>query len=890
MLHLLLTEMAIHIASYLPLQSLYQASLVSREWHSLIADNEQTLYRNAAILHRFVLHADLEAESSSQTSDKKRDWKQLCLCRRRLEIEKGWRGKAPSTTKELTATGEYVLRIKVDENEGFVITTHHSGGLYVTDINTDRVLWAETTHVPGYVHCEYDRGYIVFNRHNNSKEVWRLARRFQHSDIPDNSRPNGSMITASHEAARRYPSSTGRGHFRPWALIQMPEHTSNFRLSYPTLILASKNNAYVWDVPTSRLVETISNIQGGDQHGSLGCLNYVDVNDKYAFVCGSLQLRIFRRNGGGLVYKLTKKMLPRTQWDVLQESNNVACLSSLFQPQQLHEALHRSKSKSSASSFKAAHVSSSGKDLVALTASGNFIWIPGFERLINREATLSEIAVVLNFSPFPDNSQDISIYLALGELNEKAAIATRKGIYIINLDPEISKCTAEAPSRPGASVCRVMKYDNSLYLSLITCLQMSDTGIFFNWHPFLEQSRLSRFHIPRPDWFTSNPSMTRQTLYRNAAILHRFVLHADLERESSCHMPDKKQIDWTQFCRRQLEIERGWRGKGRSTAKELTAAGKFVVQMIVDEHEGFVITTSYNGGLYVTDINTDRVLWADASHVPGYVLWAYDHGYLVRNRHNNSALKEVWRLARDFQDADIPDNSKKPDDYMIAASHEAARCYPSSTGHGHFRPWALLRLPEGNWVFHISYPTLIAVTQNNAYLWDVPTSRRVQTIVNIQARNQDGPPGEFNSVDVNDKYVFLCGFHQLRIFARDGGALVYHLTTKMLPRTRWDVLPASSNVACSSSLFQPQQLHAKVHAHRSVLKAVRVSSSGNDMVVITVSGNIVWILGFERLIHGKASLRETAIILNFNPFSDYSRDMSIYLALGGSNEKAAIAT
>ncbi|OAX35082.1 hypothetical protein K503DRAFT_868495 [Rhizopogon vinicolor AM-OR11-026] len=325
--------------------------------------------------------------------------------------------------------------------------------------------------------------------------------------------------------------------------------------------------------------------------------------------------------------------------------------------------------------------------------------------------------------------------------------------------------------------------------------------------------------------------------------------------------------------------------------KELTATGKFVLQTMVDEYEGFVITTSYSGGLYVTDINTDCVLWADASHVLGYVLWSYDHGYLVRNRHNNSTLKEVWRLARDFQDADIPNNSKKPDDYMITASHEAARCYPSSTGHGHFRPWALLRLPEGDWVFHISYPTLITVAKNDTYLWDVPTSRRVQTTANIQARNQDGTPGEFASVDVNDKYAFLCGSHQLRIFARDGGVLVYHLTTKMLLRTRWDVLPASNNVACFSSLFQPQKLHAKVHhTYRSILKAVRVSSSGNDMVVITASGNVVWILGFERLIHRKASLRKTAIILNFNPFSDYSQDMSIYLALGGSNEKAAIVS
>jgi hypothetical protein len=61
---------------------------------------------------------------------------------------------------------------------------------------------------------------------------------------------------------------------------------------------------------------------------------------------------------------------------------------------------------------------------VALTASGNFVWIPGFERLIHRKASLGEIAVVLNFNPFSDHSQDMSIYLALEGSNEKAAVAT----------------------------------------------------------------------------------------------------------------------------------------------------------------------------------------------------------------------------------------------------------------------------------------------------------------------------------------------------------------------------------------------------------------------------------------------------------------------------------
>jgi hypothetical protein len=59
-----------------------------------------------------------------------------------LEIERGWRGKAPSVVRELTGTGTDVHRIKVDYELGFVITTRQTGGLFVCDIETDRVLWA----------------------------------------------------------------------------------------------------------------------------------------------------------------------------------------------------------------------------------------------------------------------------------------------------------------------------------------------------------------------------------------------------------------------------------------------------------------------------------------------------------------------------------------------------------------------------------------------------------------------------------------------------------------------------------------------------------------------------------------------------------------------------
>lgn len=54
MLHRLPAEIALQTISYLPLHSLHSITLVSRDWNALIAINEPTVYRNAAILHRFI--------------------------------------------------------------------------------------------------------------------------------------------------------------------------------------------------------------------------------------------------------------------------------------------------------------------------------------------------------------------------------------------------------------------------------------------------------------------------------------------------------------------------------------------------------------------------------------------------------------------------------------------------------------------------------------------------------------------------------------------------------------------------------------------------------------------------------------------------------------------
>ncbi|KAF9237080.1 hypothetical protein BU15DRAFT_12876, partial [Melanogaster broomeanus] len=485
MLHLLPAEIAVDIISSLPLPSLYSSTLVSRYWNALITINEVTVYRNAALLHRFVAEDELQADSSSWNPKFTHiNWKSYC--QRELEIERGWHGKGPSIVRELTATGTAVHRIKVDHEHGFVITTYQTGGLFVTDMKDDRVLWAlPRTHVVDYAHCEYDRGYIIVNRHDRGKEVWRQSGDVDEHQVSQTSPPDDKMLQVSTEAATKFRStSNDRGHFRAWALLEMPEITRAFRFSYPTLLASASNNAYLWDVPRSQLVGVIRDTQQPRNGNTLGSINYVEVNDQYAFICGSTSLRIFSREGGALVYQLSTRELSRLAWDVLPAGQSGVASSSILQPQMLQQTYHVPSSMPFGE-FMALHISASGNDIVALTSHGRLVIIPGFERLFSgsNRVNLEDIAIQLNFRP-ETGEADVSLYLALGDRNGKMAVATRNGIYVISPDQEqFSSPTTNRTSHPGVSVYRLSEFDNERILTFISCLQVTHSAIYFNYRP-----------------------------------------------------------------------------------------------------------------------------------------------------------------------------------------------------------------------------------------------------------------------------------------------------------------------------------------------------------------------------------------------------------------------
>lgn len=172
----------------------------------------------------------------------------------------------------------------------------------MTDIQTERVLW---TLPPGYVrsyaHIEYGDGFLIFDRSDGSKEVWRhvLSPWVAPSTIsPPDALQRLVSITAS--------TSQSRGIFLPHAHILPPTPTRAYRYVHPTLLLASWNQLHLFDVPSGALVQTIVNIHiispppaPPEHFRLLGELNYVELSTRYAFVCGSHALRVFERTPEG---------------------------------------------------------------------------------------------------------------------------------------------------------------------------------------------------------------------------------------------------------------------------------------------------------------------------------------------------------------------------------------------------------------------------------------------------------------------------------------------------------------------------------------------------------------------------------------------------------------
>ena len=143
-------------------------------------------------------------------------------------------------------------------------------------------------------HCEYDNGYLVFDRKDGDltqQEVWRLASDFvAEAEVAAHASPGAQQMADSARVTELYRHYAPRGQFLPWSLLQFDEPVYTCQLAYPTLVSANKEHAFLHDVGTGCLLQTISI--------HLSTLCSLDVNERHVFVIEPYVVRVFSRETG----------------------------------------------------------------------------------------------------------------------------------------------------------------------------------------------------------------------------------------------------------------------------------------------------------------------------------------------------------------------------------------------------------------------------------------------------------------------------------------------------------------------------------------------------------------------------------------------------------------
>ncbi|KAF9489180.1 hypothetical protein BDN71DRAFT_1531426 [Pleurotus eryngii] len=473
------TELVLQILSHIPIETLNALCRTYRQFKNILDTQEGSIYRNAAVFHGFVPcgvvdYSNIYSRRSLFGVD---SWKSFC--KRRVLIAQSWLGRRPSRLHQHSsaAPNSKVHRFKVDERRGFIVSTSSEGSLNVTDLATGETLWAldkKLNYVRRFAHCEYGEGFVVFDRMDGSKEVWRLASEYDTSPPPTSALPDERQLDAYAQSASFYPSS--RVLFRPWLLLQMPIHTRAYRFVYPSLLVSSTDQAFIFDVLTGARVQLIDDLQDvNNAHGgALGDIHYVDVDARHVFVCCESALKVFSRETGRWVLEIASDQVYYGDQQfklVYTPPGEAHARSELVRCNTRKDIDTAVPAESQFDQFVAVHVSPCGSHMALLLSCSRLVVVPDFERIISGETTLRAAALDIQLGSMGFQS----IYLTYE--HGRIAVATARGVFIVQfaLGPDGSHGSEITVHR----VVRMARYHDLLYIS---CLQMTDTGLFVNCH------------------------------------------------------------------------------------------------------------------------------------------------------------------------------------------------------------------------------------------------------------------------------------------------------------------------------------------------------------------------------------------------------------------------
>ncbi|KAH9059605.1 hypothetical protein EDB87DRAFT_770044 [Lactarius vividus] len=398
------------------------------------------------------------------------NWKDFC--RRLFQLRKNWEGKGRAVARAFPPPGLNVYCLSVDERRGICIMTCIWGGLNVVHLFSGTLLWClPMSHTPSRARCEYDNGYLVFEnyREHQLKEVWRLTSEFTQGEVAVDAPPGAVQMDVSTRAEELYHQYAPLGQFRPWALLRFPEFVWEHRLAYPTLLCASKEHAFLHDVRTGSLVQTID-LQYHDIYAG-------DVNERHVFFRRPDAVYVFSRENGSEVLCIpvdTGIQTSQRVEDPFLVSGDWFTTPLSVYSNVLHESRPLPK-------FTAVRVSRDGRDLVILSGKRRVVFIRDFERICRGETSLEQAGLVLSIRP-----EDTCHYLDFE--HGHVCVATMQGLYIFTFD--LDRSTRAAFVRPFENPSdRSSSYP-------ISCVQLTERRLYFSWENERRRQDIPLFEDP----------------------------------------------------------------------------------------------------------------------------------------------------------------------------------------------------------------------------------------------------------------------------------------------------------------------------------------------------------------------------------------------------------
>ncbi|KAF9489178.1 hypothetical protein BDN71DRAFT_1512381 [Pleurotus eryngii] len=296
----------------------------------------------------------------------------------------------------------------------------------------------------------------------------------------------------------------------------------------------------------------------------------------------------------------------------------------------------------------------------------------------------------------------------------------------------------------------------------------------------------------------------------------------------ACERPLRRDIlisvAWR--CQRRVFIAQGWLGQQSSTLRQHSsiASNSKVHRFKIDERRGFIVSSSSEGPLNVTDLATGDTLWA-----------------LDKELNYGRRFKEVWRLSSEY-DTSPPPVISLPDSRQLGAFARSCALYPASRAQ--FRSWLLPHIPFDTHAYRFVYPSLLVSGLHQAVIFDVPTGTHVQRIDELQ----DAPhlrPYMFDNIAVHDAdlgthHVLVCCAPSLK-------------DAQAAPHTH----PHSELIGCCTQ----QEIYTSLPRGRQLdqFVAVGVPPCGSHVALLLSCSRLIVVPYFERIIAGEAYEEDASI-------------------------------